>query len=258
MPHTSETIVPASEPVVPPPPPKRRKTFAAALEFRRDKLYELKQQVFSPECTACPRLVASRRRIVWGDGDPLSGIVFVGEAPGHKGADVTGVPFSLDRSGEYFNGIIHRAGYRRTDVYVCNAVMCCPPNNDTPTLEEIEHCNHYLQAMLRAIQPRVVVPLGNTALKAILHKEKVSVTAFYMRRMWDNVNKWAIYPAFHPAFILRSMNKPANTVIRTAETIPIQDRYERDIAELVKKYAKRHMYAKLDEFSTPLTPEVPL
>ena len=46
-------------------------------------------------CVRCPALVASRRRIVHGYGDPSARIVFIGEAPGRHGADRTGVPFSI-------------------------------------------------------------------------------------------------------------------------------------------------------------------
>jgi uracil-DNA glycosylase family 4 len=50
-------------------------------------------------CARCPALVASRSRIVHGYGDPSARIVFIGEAPGRRGADCTGVPFSGDKSG---------------------------------------------------------------------------------------------------------------------------------------------------------------
>ena len=54
-------------------------------------------------CRRCPALVANRHRIVHGYGRPPEdggvAVLFVGEAPGAKGGDVTGVPFTRDRSG---------------------------------------------------------------------------------------------------------------------------------------------------------------
>src|SRR5690349_16461869 len=57
-------------------------------------------------CDRCPMLVASRRQIVHGYGDPRSRVVFVGEAPGRHGADRTGTPFSGDKSGRALQRIL--------------------------------------------------------------------------------------------------------------------------------------------------------
>src|SRR5436190_17485017 len=94
-------------------------------------------------CTRCPALVASRCRIVHGYGDPSARIVFIGEAPGRRGADRTGVPFSGDKSGRALQRMLIElklmdaqtpADTPQLRCFVTNVVRCCPPNNRTPTL----------------------------------------------------------------------------------------------------------------------------
>src|SRR5690242_1762668 len=90
------------------------------------------------DCTRCPALVASRKRIVHGYGDSRARIVFVGEAPGQHGADRTGVPFSGDKSGRVLQRMLialelmdplSPADMPALHCYVTNAVRCCPPAN---------------------------------------------------------------------------------------------------------------------------------
>jgi DNA polymerase len=127
-------------------------------------------------CARCPKLAASRRRIVHGYGDPRAQVVFVGEAPGRHGADRTGLPFSGDKSGRVLQRILIELGLEdepapaerpRLRCFLTNAVRCCPPSNRTPTASEIAACAPLLDSELSQIAPRVVVPVGRVALHEI-------------------------------------------------------------------------------------------
>src|SRR5437764_12335128 len=127
-------------------------------------------------CVRCPALVASRSRIVHGYGDPRQRIVFVGEAPGRRGADRSGVPFSGDKSGRALQRMLITLGLAeetapaerlRLRCFVTNTVRCCPPANRTPTPGEVANCAPFVQFELAAIEPRVIVPVGRVALQAI-------------------------------------------------------------------------------------------
>ena len=125
-------------------------------------------------CTRCPALVANRQRIVRGYGDPRARLMVVGEAPGYRGADRSGVPFTGDRSGRRLQALLIALGLsqesdpavetpRIRDVWLTNVVRCNPPRNRNPTAAEVANCVPYLRAELEMIRPAIVATLGNFA-----------------------------------------------------------------------------------------------
>lgn len=127
-------------------------------------------------CARCPKLAASRRRIVHGCGDHTAGVVFVGEAPGQRGADRTGVPFSGDKSGRTLRRILLEIGLAASPepadaaglrCFITNAVRCCPPANRTPTPAEVAACAPLLARELDVLDPWLVVPVGRVALREV-------------------------------------------------------------------------------------------
>lgn len=128
-------------------------------------------------CSLCPDLVANRSCIVHGYGSGHSGIMFIGEAPGYKGGDVTGVPFSRDRSGLRLQRLLIELGLSaasdprlerpRLSCFLTNVVRCNPPANRTPRRAEITNCLPFLWQELAVIHPRLVVPIGNLAAQAV-------------------------------------------------------------------------------------------
>lgn len=138
-------------------------------------------------CRRCPALVANRQRIVHGYGVPpfpavtrevpAVRVVFVGEAPGYRGGDRTGVPFTRDRSGVRLQQVLMDLGLSeecdphverpRLRCFVTNTVRCNPPGNRTPTRAEVAHCLPYLWQELELFRPHIVVPVGNVATQAL-------------------------------------------------------------------------------------------
>ncbi len=124
-------------------------------------------------CSRCPALAANRRRIIHSYGAPDAHVLFVGEAPGCKGADLTGVPFTRDRSGVRFQQMLielalsaetdPRAERPRLNCLVTNIVRCNPPANRAPSRGEIANCLPYLWQELALVQPDIVVPVGGVA-----------------------------------------------------------------------------------------------
>jgi uracil-DNA glycosylase family 4 len=107
-------------------------------------------------------------------GDPGARLVVVGLAPGMRGANRTGRPFTGDHAGEilYRTLIDHgfaRGDYRADpddgleliDCRITNAVRCLPPDN-RPVGAEVNACRRFLVGEL-APPPAVVVPLGGIA-----------------------------------------------------------------------------------------------
>lgn len=144
-------------------------------------------------------------RIVFGEGDPLARLMFVGEAPGAD-EDLEGRPF-VGAAGKKLNEMIRAMGLQRESVYIANVMKTRPPNNETPTFEEMHHTMPYLLDQIRAIRPEVIVILGATALKALLPDVREGITRARGRWLqWSDPAsdlRIALMPTFHPAFLLR-------------------------------------------------------
>src|SRR5947207_8557868 len=122
-------------------------------------------------CLKCERMCHSARVLNYSAGNLNAELFFIGEAPGRLGADETEVPFHGDTSGRNFEDLLSFAGISRNDVFVTNAVLCNPKdkdgNNSTPTIAEAANCHPFLRRQIELINPKIVVPLGNTALRAL-------------------------------------------------------------------------------------------
>lgn len=126
----------------------------------------------------------------------------LGEAPGRYGADRTGVPFHGDRTGENFERLLASASIRRVDLFVSNAVLCSPRDDEgggrKPTRAEITHCSGFVRSLIECIDPAIVVTLGATALAAAGQIESHGLTL-----KWDvgEVRRWHgrfLLPLYHP------------------------------------------------------------
>ncbi len=150
------------------------------------------------ECTRC-RLHKQRNKIVFGMGNPLAELVFVGEGPGHD-EDVQGLPF-VGRAGKLLTQMIEAMGLQREQVYICNVVKCRPPENRKPEDDEVATCSPYLYRQLDTIAPKAIVCLGGTAAQALL-KTKDSISRF--RGTWFDYRGTKLLATYHPAYLLRN------------------------------------------------------
>ncbi|MEM0915221.1 MAG: uracil-DNA glycosylase [Planctomycetota bacterium] len=155
-----------------------------------------------PYCNNCP----SATQTVFGEGDPDARLMFVGEAPGQT-EDQTGRPF-VGRAGELLNKQIGAMGLKREDVYIANVVKSRPPNNRTPTPQEVADCGPYLVRQIRIIRPEAIVTLGGPASKLLLDTTE-GITR--LRGRWGAFAAIdppvPVMPTFHPAFLLRAYTR---------------------------------------------------
>jgi DNA polymerase len=156
------------------------------------------------DCTRCP-LAATRTNVVVGVGDPHAPLMIVGEAPG-KDEDERGEPF-VGRSGKLLDQVLfEELGVTRERVFIANTLQCRPPGNRDPLPAEITACNSWLEAKLDAIQPKVVITLGNFATKVLLFgdpKAKEGITKL-RGKTYPWRNGAVLVPTFHPSAVLRS------------------------------------------------------
>lgn len=153
-------------------------------------------------CKKC-RLYQNRTNIVIGDGNKNAKIMFIGEGPGAD-EDAQGIPF-VGKAGQLMNLALEGLGFnRKEDLYIANIVKCRPPGNRTPEKDEALSCLDYLRAQVILIKPKIIVLLGNTALKNIIG-EQYGITA--CRGKWIEKKGILYMPTFHPAALLRDENK---------------------------------------------------
>lgn len=150
-------------------------------------------------CHRCP-LEKTRKNLVFGEGNPHSELVFVGEAPGAD-EDLQGRPF-VGRAGQLLTRIIDAMGLKREDVYICNILKCRPPGNRNPLPEEIEVCEPWLIRQLEAIRPRIICALGTFAAQTLLKKKGITITV--LRGQFHDYHGIKLMPTYHPAYLLRN------------------------------------------------------
>jgi len=160
------------------------------------------------ECTKC-ELSKGRVHVVFGEGNSDGpDICFVGEAPSGQ-EDETGHPF-VGPAGAKLTKIIEAMGYRRDEIYVCNAVNCRPPGNRPPEKAEVEACHEFLLGQIRAVRPKVLIALGASAVKAMT-KTRRELKISEIRGKWVEWQGIPLMPTYHPSFILRLENQDPRT-----------------------------------------------
>jgi uracil-DNA glycosylase len=150
------------------------------------------------ECARC-KLHKTRKKIVFGDGNPNAQLVFVGEGPGAD-EDAQGLPF-VGRAGKLLTQMIEAMGLQRKDVYICNVVKCRPPENRQPEKDEVAACSPFLLRQIDTIAPKVIVCLGSTAAQTILQTNR-GISHF--RGEWLEFRGRKLMATYHPAYLLRN------------------------------------------------------
>jgi len=161
-----------------------------------ETLEEAKKEALT--CTKC-RLAEGRTQVVWMDGNPTSDLMFIGEGPGYH-EDQQGLPF-VGAAGKLLDSLLADVGLSREQCTIVNVIKCRPPGNRDPLPDEIESCRPYLEAQIRFVKPRVIVPLGNFATRFVLDR---NVGISRVRGQRFSAFGAIVVPTFHPAAALRS------------------------------------------------------
>jgi DNA polymerase len=151
------------------------------------------------DCKRC-RLCEGRNKIVFGQGSAGADLMFVGEAPGAD-EDAQGLAF-VGRAGQLLTDMVEKGmKMKRSDVFIANVIKCRPPGNRPPETDEITTCQPFLEAQIKAIQPRIIVALGATAGK-FMTKTGDPISKLRGRfASWDGI---PVMPTYHPAYLLRN------------------------------------------------------
>ena len=153
-------------------------------------------------CTRCGLHKFRGDHYVSGDGPAACSLMFIGEAPGEREAAM-GKPF-VGQVGQVLNACLKAAGIQRDGVFVSNTVRCRPPKNRKPTKDEMAACADHLWTEIDLVRPRVILAMGDTAMKWF----KISNSVTRNRGKIFRKDGFIVVPTFHPALALRN---PANT-----------------------------------------------
>lgn len=154
-------------------------------------------------CTRCASM-CDRAAVLSDRNGPISArTMFIGEAPGRKGADQTRVPFSGDQSGKNFERFLSSIGLSRSDIFITSAAICNPRSdsgsNRKPTRTEVANCSYFLRGTLEIVDPRVIVTLGSVALDAL---KIIEPHNFNLKESAAQVQQWngrVLVPIYHPS-----------------------------------------------------------
>lgn len=148
------------------------------------------------KCKRCP-LWEGRTNVVFGEGNPSSNLLFIGEAPGYH-EDQQGKPF-VGAAGKLLTELIESLDLRRESVYIANVLKCRPPNNRDPNPEEIQACYPWLEKQIEIINPKIICTLGRYS-AYILLKVPINMSSYHGKSF--EMNNRIIFVTYHPAAAL--------------------------------------------------------
>lgn len=175
---------------------------AAHLAAQADSLEAL--QAALNDFTACP-LRRTATNTVFADGNPASGVMIIGEAPGAE-EDRLGRPF-VGASGKLLDSMLASIGLDRRTCYITNVVFWRPPGNRKPTPDELALCVPFLERHIALVAPRAILAMGGLAAQTLLARNE-GITR--LRGKWGDYDMPTLsrpvptLPTFHPAYLLRT------------------------------------------------------
>ena len=174
------------------------------------------------DCPLCPRLAAFRE--FWREREPSwhnapvpsfgaadGRLLIVGLAPGLRGANRTGRPFTGDYAGELLYKTMLKYAFAAgrygadpgdgmvlVDSAIANAVRCVPPENK-PTGEEVRTCRLFLAGEFAARQRlRAVLALGRIAHESVLRALGLKLVAFpFAHGAVHDIGHLRLYDSYH-------------------------------------------------------------
>ena len=175
------------------------------------RMDELKRKAL--ECRKCG-LCETRTNVVFGEGNPNTPLVIVGEGPGDN-EDKTGRPF-VGRAGKLLDEALRENGITRKHVFICNVLKCraCiiengSARNRPPSTTEMNECFPWLLQQLEIMKPLVILSLGAPSAKTIIHKDfkMTKERGLFFPTSYARI----AIAALHPAYVLRQYGEGLET-----------------------------------------------
>ena len=159
------------------------------------------KSIRNPNCKDCDLYKSAQKICVLGAGKIPSKIMFIGEAPSFRSGDQLEKPFA-NKAGRILDIILEEINLSRDEVYLTNVIHCHPPDNRKPTMEEMRSCRKYLLKEIEMVEPKILVLLGDTAVKGLFDTNLMSIG-----KERGKILKWEdkkVIVTYHPAAALRN------------------------------------------------------
>jgi uracil-DNA glycosylase family 4 len=195
--------------------------FGSALEIaaRAQSLPELKAALESFEGS---QLKKQAHSTVFADGNPLSRILFIGEAPG-RDEDAAGLPF-VGRAGKLLDRMLAAIQLDRTTAYITNVMPWRPPDNRNPDPGEVALCLPFLRRHIELAAPKIIILLGAVAARHVLG---LNDGIMKLRGRWleyrIGTEMVPVLPTLHPAYLLR---QPAHKKLAWRDLQAVADKLD--------------------------------
>ncbi len=176
---------------------------------------------------------AEEKPIVLGEGQAdHPPVMLIGEAPGEQ-ESLQGHPF-VGKAGQNLNGFLEVLELKREDIYITNVVKIRPTkvsekgrtSNRPPNKEELALFTPYLMEEILRVEPRMIVTLGNVALKALCGPKAVigdmhGAAASVIVKHEKQEGEFSLFPLYHPASIIynRSLQAVYDDDLRTLKDL---------------------------------------
>lgn len=216
-------------------------------------------------CNLCERMCDRKKVLSLVNGNINSKVMFIAEAPGRLGAECTGIPLYGDRTGENFEMLLANIGWSRDDVFITNAILCNPQdedgNNATPTAKEISNCSYFLSMTIELINPEIVVTLGIKALEAIKYIDQHDYTLRESVACLQPWNKRFLYPLYHMsprAAIHRSMIQQRADFIKLSHAVSPAEGIKKKATSIPKRSASLNTNVRLVDMIATIVAEAKL
>jgi len=176
---------------------------------------------------------AEEKPIVPGEGNAdHPPVMLIGEAPGEQ-ESLQGRPF-VGKAGKNLDGFLQVLELNREDIYISNVVKIRPTkvsdkgrvSNRPPNREELALFTPFLMEEILRVQPKMIVTLGNVALRALcgakavigdMHGKCAQVTVNHEKQSAD----FTVFPLYHPASIIynRSLQSVYDEDLQVLKTL---------------------------------------
>jgi DNA polymerase len=130
-------------------------------------------------------------------------LMLIGEAPG-RDEDLSGKPF-VGRAGQLLDRMLAAIDLTERDVHITNIVYWRPPGNRTPTPQEAQSCQPFLERQIELVAPELILILGGAAAKQLLD---TADGIMKLRGRWRSLRVGSgerrALATLHPAYLLRT------------------------------------------------------